>query len=67
MSFAKTISFYLDYLTDGICPIDMFQCGSKFCIPIALRCNFKRDCADGSDENGCGKLFVFFLSISPQV
>lgn len=30
-----------------------FKCTSGECLTISKRCNGNRDCADGSDENGC--------------
>ena len=41
------------------CRPDEFTCTSDGrCIPVARQCNGVADCADGSDELGCGKLFV---------
>uniref|UniRef100_A0A2I3GQ68 SCO-spondin n=1 Tax=Nomascus leucogenys TaxID=61853 RepID=A0A2I3GQ68_NOMLE len=32
-----------------------FRCGSGECTPRGWRCNQEEDCADGSDERGCGE------------
>ncbi|OON15605.1 Low-density lipoprotein receptor domain class A, partial [Opisthorchis viverrini] len=33
---------------------DVFACASGECIDIRMRCNGRPECADGSDERGCG-------------
>ena len=39
-----------------MCGADHFQCDNGECIDARLTCNFRFDCADGSDEAGvCGK------------
>jgi hypothetical protein len=38
------------------CPSNEFLChNGEQCIPIAWVCDNANDCADGSDENSCGK------------
>lgn len=38
----------------GLCPPDMWHCGSCDCIPLPKRCDrIQGDCLDGSDEIGC--------------
>lgn len=38
-----------------------FLCRSdNICISLELKCDHNYDCADGSDEENCGKRFVFF-------
>ncbi|GBM91293.1 MAM and LDL-receptor class A domain-containing protein 2 [Araneus ventricosus] len=38
------------------CTLNEFPCASKGqCIPKEQKCDFKDDCADGSDEKQCGK------------
>ncbi|XP_047444387.1 MAM and LDL-receptor class A domain-containing protein 2 isoform X2 [Mugil cephalus] len=36
------------------CPDGEFKCKSGGCLPTRLVCDFKSDCADGSDEEFCG-------------
>ena len=41
-------------LTFSSCEVgEQFTCSSGSCIPIHQRCDNKRDCRDGSDEEGC--------------
>lgn len=40
------------------CGPSEFHCGDGQCIPHAFRCDHSEDCADGSDELDCGRLFV---------
>jgi hypothetical protein len=41
---------------------DQLLCISGECIPSEARCNGRKECADGSDELGCGTfLFLFFF------
>lgn len=40
------------------CPHHMFMCKSGFCLHQPLRCNFRFDCADGSDEDNCSVAVV---------
>lgn len=41
----------------GSCSPNEFQCANRDCISGQNTvCNFVNDCADGSDEAGCGKL-----------
>lgn len=43
-------------------------CGDSICIERGLFCNGEKDCADGSDENSCGKCdFIPFNSNSPFI
>ena len=35
-----------------------FVCGSGETVPASLQCDFKDDCADGSDELGCADVFT---------
>ena len=41
-------------------------CGDATCIPRNLFCNGETDCADGSDENVCGKfsLQLFIVTLT---
>ena len=38
------------------CSPSQFLCGNGGCIPKSWQCDNDRDCDDGSDENGCGKV-----------
>ncbi|XP_038659845.1 complement component C6-like [Scyliorhinus canicula] len=48
-------------LPDRLCTIQQTDCANKFlcqngyCIEWRLKCNGENNCADGSDEEGCGK------------
>lgn len=42
-------------MPDYSCKTDQFKCYYGACIPRAKACNKDKDCADGSDENQCGK------------
>ena len=37
------------------CTEEEWKCDNRECISHSLRCNLVTDCADGSDENLCGK------------
>ena len=39
-------------------------CGDGTCIEKNLFCNGEKDCADGSDENVCGKWWRMLTSVS---
>lgn len=58
--------------TGGTCNSQQFQCadGSR-CIPIHMKCNGDRNCADGSDEADCGKrlqlLHLHLLTVDYQL
>ena len=39
------------------CSEEEFTCDDGSCVPMAVRCNAKKDCADGTDEADC-KTFV---------
>lgn len=38
----------------GTCRSDQFQCANGPCIDLKWKCDFSKDCTDGSDELGCG-------------
>ena len=38
------------------CGSGAFRCSNGTCIRSSRRCDGNRDCTDGSDETGCGKL-----------
>ena len=38
----------------GACKVDHFQCSNGDCISLSLRCDFRPNCADASDEADCG-------------
>lgn len=40
---------------EPLCPEHSLACGDGQCIERGLFCNGEKDCADGSDENTCGK------------
>lgn len=45
------------------CSDEEFRCTSGECISAALRCNFKTDCENGSDEEFCGICIYILGSI----
>ncbi|XP_075117575.1 SCO-spondin-like [Leptodactylus fuscus] len=48
-----TPSWYGPSPGPNVCSSRQFQCGSGECISMERRCDLQRDCADGSDEDGC--------------
>ena len=47
------------YLFPG-CKRNEFTCNNGKCISETQKCNQKDDCGDGSDEQGCGNLWMLF-------
>lgn len=45
------------------CGKDQFQCADGNCIRIEDQCNDYIDCADGSDEDDCGKYNILVIYI----
>ena len=43
------------YLYTARCLSDQFACSNGNCVPTSYRCDRYNDCADNSDEVGCGK------------
>ena len=37
-----------------------FICGNGKSIPYEYKCDTEDNCADGSDEIGCGEYFIYF-------
>lgn len=50
------------YTEEPLCQDGFLACGDGSCIERGLFCNGEKDCADGSDENICGKL-IFSLKL----
>ncbi|KFD58626.1 hypothetical protein M514_00319, partial [Trichuris suis] len=44
---------YYTYLRNSLCIGEYFSCGDGTCIPKALLCNGRSDCASDIDENNC--------------
>lgn len=53
--------FFLSFfLAAGICTDFSFKCKNKECVnKVNAECDRENDCADGSDEQGCGKSDAF--------
>lgn len=43
------------FTDEPLCQDGFLACGDSSCIERGLFCNGEKDCADGSDENSCGK------------
>ena len=43
------------FTEEPLCPEGQLACGNQDCVERGLFCNGEKDCADGSDENICGK------------
>ena len=41
-----------------MCKQNEFTCNNGKCISEAQRCNQNDDCGDGSDEQGCGNVWM---------
>lgn len=42
------------------CSSKQFSCASGECVHLNHRCDLQRDCADGSDEKDCSKIWSMF-------
>lgn len=40
----------------------LFRCQNDACVPPNARCDYHDDCGDGSDEFGCCKSFILFVT-----
>lgn len=40
------------------CSVKQFSCASGECVHLDRRCDLQKDCADGSDEKDCGKIWI---------
>lgn len=47
---------------EPLCQDGFLACGDGNCVERGLFCNGEKDCADGSDENSCGKCHLNHLS-----
>ena len=44
------------------CSSEQFTCGNGQCIPLERRCDRRRDCRDGSDEDSCRMCRIITLA-----
>lgn len=55
------------YTEEPLCQDGYLACGDSTCIERGLFCNGEKDCADGSDENSCGKqtfyIFIYYIPL----
>lgn len=50
---------------EPLCQDGFLACGDSSCLERGLFCNGEKNCADGSDENSCGKYFIInFITFS---
>lgn len=46
----------------GMCTDFTFKCQNGECVnKVNVECDHNKDCADGSDEEGCGKSIIYSL------
>ena len=44
------------WLIVGQCKSDQFECQNHECVSLSKRCDWRKDCSDGSDEFRCGNV-----------
>lgn len=44
------------WLIVGQCKSDQFECQNHECVSLSKRCDWRKDCSDGSDEFRCGNI-----------
>ena len=53
--------------TTNPCPGIQYQCTDGTCIQSSKRCDYRKDCNDGSDEVNCGMLTLWLPCFSVQI
>ena len=56
--------YFFSLATTTCDPSNQFRCvASGSCIPLAFKCDHEDDCGDNSDEEHCGKIWIWIVNV----